>query len=148
MTIRKLRDDSSVEVRDVICLGEYFFNLYYFFPIKPLEPSEFYIKEIKTTAHQIIQTYSDTKEEKPLYEDVLRKLTDILVEAFMSGYRVLILDMPANAFGVWIFRKRFALVDSVIGGWPEPYGELADFDAEEMVKSIEKQFHAKKEKDQ
>ena len=148
MTIRKLRDDSSAEVRDVICLGEYFFNLYYFFPIKPLEPNDFYVEEIKTTAHQIIQTYCNAKEEKPLYEDVLRKLLDILIEAFISGYRVLILDMPANAFGVWIFRKRFALVDNVIGGWIEPCDELADFDAEEMVKSIEKQFHAKKEKDQ
>lgn len=145
MTTRKLRDDSSVEVRDVICLGEYFFNLYYFFPIKSLEPSDCYIEEIKITAHQIIQTYSDMKEEKPSYEDVLRKLSDILVAAFLSGCRVLILDMPANALGAWIFKKRFALVDSVIGGWPEPYCELTSFDAEERVKSIEKRFHAKKE---
>ena len=132
------------EVRCSIELCDTLFSLHYFKPssFKNMNPNV--VSEIKLIAHELCSIYTiDNK--SVLFSDssidyVKREMLKMLELSRESGCRVLILNAPFNALGVFVFGKKFSIVNSFFGGKSDGFYAIAFAEIQKLAKEVEKEL--------
>ena len=117
----------SKEMSCGIELGGTSFSLHYFKPSSFKNVDADAVSEIKLIVHALSNIYSSYSRLIPDSEAnyVKEKTQEILELSRRSGYRVLVLNAPFNALGVFIFGRRFSMIDNVFGGQSDGYYSIA-----------------------
>ena len=117
----------SKEMSCGIELGGTSFSLHYFKPSSFKNMNADAISEIKLIVRALSSIYSSYSRLIPDDEVnyVKEKTQEILELSRRSGYRVLVLNAPFNALGVFMFSKRFSVVDNIFGGQDDGYYSIA-----------------------
>lgn len=117
----------SKEMRCSIELCSTPFSLYYFKPSSFKNMNADAISEIKLIVRALSSIYSSCSHYIPdgATDYVKEKTQDILDLSRRSGYRVLVLNAPFSALGVFMFSKRFSVVDNIFGGQDDGYYSIA-----------------------
>lgn len=120
---------NNKEIKDIIELCGTPFSLYYFKPSTFKNISADTVSEIKIIVRILYNIYT-TDDKSYLMDDSManyieRKLQEIFELSKRSGCRVLVLNAPFNAIGVFVFGKRFSMVDNAFGGKDDGYYSIA-----------------------
>lgn len=132
------------EMRRSIELCNTLFSLYYFKPpsVKNINLSA--VSEIKLTAHTLCSIYT-IDDKSTLFSNssiryVEREIRKMLELSRGSGCRVLILNAPFNALGVFVFGEKFSIVNSFFGGKSDGFYAIAFAKIQELAKEAEKEL--------
>lgn len=142
---------NSKEMRCAVELGSVPFSLYYFKPPSFKNMNLNAISEIKLIAHTLCSIYT-IDDKSILFSNssigyVERKILEILELSKRSGCRVLILNAPFNSIGVFVFGKRFSMINSVFGGQSDGYYSIAFTKIQKLAKEAEKKLAEEESKD-
>lgn len=132
------------EMRRSIELCNTLFSLYYFKPPSFKNMNLSAVSEIKFIAHALCSMY--TIDDKSILfstssinymEKKIRKMLGLSRE---SGCRVLILNAPFNALGVFVFGEKFSIVNSFFGGKSDGFYSIAFAEIQKIAKEAEKKL--------
>lgn len=120
---------NNKEIKHTIELCGTPFSLYYFKPPTFKNISMETVSEIKIAVLSLCNIYAtDDKSytiDGSMVSYVERKVQEIFELSKRSGCRVLVLNAPFNAIGVFVFGKRFSMVDNAFGGKDDGYYSIA-----------------------
>ena len=120
---------NNKEIKHTIELCGTPFSLYYFKPTTFKNISMETVSEIKIAVLSLCNIYAtDDKSytiDGSMVSYVERKVQEIFELSKRSGRRVLVLNAPFNAIGVFVFGKRFSMVDNAFGGKDDGYYSIA-----------------------
>ena len=120
---------NNKEIKDIIELCGTPFSLYYFKPSTFKNISTDTVSEIKIIVRILYNIY--TTDDKSYTIDgsmvsyVERKVQEIFELSKRSGCRVLVLNAPFNAIGVFVFGKRFSMINNIFGGQSDGFYSIA-----------------------
>ena len=135
---------SGKEMRRSIELGGTPFSLHYFKPPSFKNMNEDAVSEIKLIAHTLCSIYT-IDDKSILFSNssinyVEKKILEMLELSRESGCRVVILNAPFNALGVFVFGKKFSAINSFFGGKSDGFYSIAFTKIQKLAKEAEKKL--------
>ena len=135
---------NSKEMRCAVELCSVPFSLYYFKPPSFKNTNLNAISEIKLIAHTLCSIYT-IDDKSILFSNssigyVERKILEMLELSRESGCRVLILNAPYNSIGVFIFGKKFSMIDSCFGGKSDGFYSIVFTEIRKLTKECEQKM--------
>ena len=122
----------STNTKETSCgieLGGTSFLLHYLKPSSFKNMNADIVSEIKLLVRVIGGIYADFSDSHYFSDSMVgyvkEKTQEILELSRRSGYRVLVLNAPFNALGVFVFGRRFSMIDNVFGGQSDGYYSIA-----------------------
>lgn len=135
---------NSKEMSCPVELGGTPFSLHYFKPSSFKNMNEDAVLEIKLIVRVLANLYSEATKNDFLSEDsigyVEEKISKLLALSQKCGYRVLMLNAPFNAIGVFVFGKRFSIKDNIFGGKADGFYSMAFTKIQKLDKETEKKL--------
>lgn len=135
---------NSKEMRRSIGLCGTPFSLYYFKPSSFKDMDKNTVLEMKLIVKVLADLYSEATNKDSLSEDLIgyveEKISKLLALSQRCGYRVLMLNAPFNAIGVFVFGKRFSIKDNAFGGRADGFYSMAFTKMQELAKETEKKL--------
>lgn len=123
----------STNTKEMSCdieLGGTSFLLHYLKPSSFKNMNAGIVSEIKLLVRVLSSIYADCSNSHYFSDSmsvdyVKEKTQEILELSRRSGYRVLVLNAPFNAIGVFVFGRRFSMIDNAFGGQSDGYYSIA-----------------------
>ena len=135
---------NSKEMRRSIGLCGTPFSLHYFKPSSFKDMDKNIVLEMKLIVHVLANLYSEATKKDLLSEDsigyVEEKISKLLALSQRCGYRVLMLNAPFNAIGVFVFGKRFSMKNYFFGGKTAGFYSMVFTKMQELAKETEKKL--------
>lgn len=132
---------SSKEMKCGIELCGSPFILHYFKPSSFKNMNTGIISKIKLTAHLLYSLYVNSDKSDLLSNSsidyVTEKMEEMLELSRRSGCRILILNAPFNTIGVFMFGKRFSVVNHLFGGKSSGFYSIVFSNIQELAKEHE-----------
>lgn len=120
------------------------FSLHYFKPSSFKDMDKNTVLEMKLIVQVLADFYSEATKKDFLSEDsigyVEEKISKLLALSQRCGYRVLMLNAPFNAIGVFVFGKNFSMVNYFFGGKTAGFYSMAFTKIQELAKETEKKL--------
>lgn len=139
---------NSKEMRRSIELCGTPFSLHYFKPSSFKDVDKNTLLEMKLIVRILANLYSENdflSEASMGY--VEEKISKLLALSQRCGYRVLVLNAPFNAIGVFIFGKRFSTKGNVFGGKADGFYSMAFTKIQKLAKETEKKLMEERKDD-
>ena len=138
----------STNTKETSCgieLGGTSFLLHYLKPSSFKNMNADIVSEIKLLVRVLSSIYGDCSNsyyfsDSMSVDYVKEKTQEILELSRRSGYRVLVLNAPFNALGVFVFGRRFSMINSVFGGQSDGYYSIAFTKIQKLAKEAEKKL--------
>lgn len=122
----------STNTKEMSCdieLGGTSFLLHYLKPSSFKNMNADIVSEIKLLVRVLSSIYADCSNSHYFSDSMVgyvkEKIQEILELSRRSGYRALVLNAPFNALGVFVFGRRFSMIDNVFGGQSDGYYSIA-----------------------
>lgn len=122
----------STNTKEMSCdieLGGTSFLLHYLKPSSFKNMNADIVSEIKLLVRVLSSIYGDCSNSHYFSDSMVgyvkEKIQEILELSRRSGYRALVLNAPFNALGVFVFGRRFSMIDNVFGGQSDGYYSIA-----------------------
>lgn len=135
---------NSKEIKCTIDLCNTPFSLYYFKPATFKNISIDNVSEMKLIAHTLCNIYTINDKsciiDNSMADYIERKIQEMLELSKKSGYRVLVLNAPFNSIGIFIFGKKFSIVDSFFGGKSDGFYSIAFTAIRKLAKEYEQKM--------
>lgn len=117
------------------------FILHYFKPSSFKNMNTGIISKIKLTAHLLYSLYVNSDKSDILSNSLIDYITgkteEILELSRRSGCRILILNAPFNTIGIFMFGKRFSMIDSLFGGKSDGFYSIIFSNMQKLAKDCE-----------
>ena len=105
------------------------FSLHYFKPPSFKKYNIDIVSEIKLITRTLCTIYTEDSKSNPYFNSttdyVKKKTQEILELSKRSGYRVLVLNSYFNSIGIFVFGKKFSMVDNCFGGKSDGFYSIA-----------------------
>lgn len=135
---------NSKEMRHSIGLCGTPFSLHYFKPSSFKDMDKNIVLEMKLIVKVLADLYSESTKKDSLSEDLIgyveEKISKLLALSQRCGYRVLMLNAPFNAIGVFVFGENFSMVNYFFGGKTAGFYSMAFTNIQELAKETEKKL--------
>ena len=136
---------NSKEMRRSIGLCGTPFSLHYFKPSSFKDMDKSTVLEMKLIVKVLADLYSETTNKDSLSEDLIgyveEKISKLLALSQRCGYRVLMLNAPFNAIGVFVFGENFSMVNYFFfGGKTAGFYSMTFTNIQELAKETEKKL--------
>lgn len=126
------------------------FSLHYFKPSSFKDMDNNTVLEMKLIVKVLANLYSEATNKDSLSEDLIgyveEKISKLLALSQRCGYRVLMLNAPFNAIGVFVFGKNFSMVNYFFGGKTAGFYSIAFTKIQKLAKETEKKLMEGEEK--
>lgn len=120
------------------------FSLHYFKPSSFKDMDKNTVLEMKLIVKVLADLYSEATNKDSLSEDLIgyveEKISKLLALSQRCGYRVLMLNAPFNAIGVFVFGKRFSIKNNIFGGKTAGFYSIAFTKIQELAKETERKL--------
>ena len=138
----------STNTKEMSCnieLGDTSFLLHYIKPSSFKNMNADIVSEIKLLVHVQSSIYADCSNSHYFSDSmsvdyVKEKTQEILELSRRSGYRVLVLNAPFNAIGVFVFGRRFSMINNIFGGQSDGFYSIAFTKIQKLAKEAEKKL--------
>ena len=142
---------NSKEMRRSIGLCGTPFSLHYFKPSSFKDMDKNTVLEMKLIVKVLADFYSEATKKDFLSEDSIgyieEKISKLLALSQRCGNRVLMLNAPFNAIGVFVFGENFPMVNYFFCGKTAGFYSIAFTKIQEFAKETEKKLMEGEEKD-
>lgn len=143
---------ASKEMSCIIELCNIPFSLHYFKPPSFKNINVDIVSEIKLIARTLCAVYTENSKSNPCFNStadyVNNKACEMLELAKRSGYRILVLNAPFNSIGVFIFGKRFSMIDNCFGGKSDGFYSIAFAKIQNLVRECEQKMTYRRNKNE
>lgn len=123
------------------------FSLHYFKPSSFKNTNTDVVSEIKLITRTLCAVYTENSKSNPYFNSTTdyarKKIHEILELSRRSGYRVLVLNVPLNSIGVFVFGKKFSMVDNCFGGKSDGFYSIAFTEVRKLAKECEQKMTSK-----
>lgn len=120
------------------------FSLHYFKPPSFKKYNIDIVSEIKLITRTLCTIYTEDSKSNPYFNSttdyVKKKTQEILELSKRSGYRVLVLNAPFNSIAVFVFGKKFSIVDNFFGGKSNGFYSIAFTAIRKLAKEYEQKM--------
>ena len=138
----------STNTKEMSCgieLGGTSFLLHYLKPSSFKNMNADIVSEIKLLVRVLSSIYGDCSNSHYFSDSmsvdyVKEKTQEILELSRRSGYRVLVLNAPFNAIGVFVFGRRFSMINNIFGGQSDGFYSIAFTKIQKLAKEAEKKL--------
>ena len=136
---------NNKEIKHTIELCGTSFLLHYFKPSSFKNMSADIVSEIKLLVHVLSSIYGDCSNSHyfpdPMSVDYVKEKTQEILElSRRSGYRVLVLNAPFNAIGVFVFGRRFSMINNIFGGQSDGFYSILFTNIQNLVMECEQKM--------
>ena len=143
---------ASKEISYIIELCNIPFSLHYFKPSSFKNTNADAVSEIKLITRTLYAVYTENSKSNPCFNstaDYMEKKThEILELSRRSGYRILVLNAPFNSIGVFVFGKRFSMIDNCFGGKSDGFYSIAFTEIRKLAKECEHKIAYRRNKNE
>ena len=143
---------ASKEMNCTIELCSIPFSLHYFKPPSFKNINVDIVSEIKLITRTLCAVYTENSKSNPYFNStadyVNNKACEMLELAKRSGYRILVLNAPFNSIGVFIFGKRFSMIDNCFGGKSDGFYSIAFTEIRKLAKECEQKIAYRRNKNE
>lgn len=120
------------------------FSLHYFKPPSFKKHNIDIVSEIKLITHTLCTIYTEDSKSNPYSNSTIdyvkKKTQEILELSKRSGYRVLVLNLYFNSIGIFVFGKKFSMVDNCFGGKSDGFYSIAFTEIRNLVMECEQKM--------
>ena len=120
------------------------FSLHYFKPPSFKKYNIDIVSEIKLITRTLCTIYTENSKSDPYFNSttdyVKKKTQEILELSRRSGYRVLVLNSYFNSIGIFVFGKKFSMVDNCFGGKSDGFYSIASTEIRKLARECEQEI--------
>lgn len=120
------------------------FSLHYFKPPSFKKYNIDIVSEIKLITRTLCTIYTEDSKSNPYFNSttdyVKKKTQEILELSKRSGYRVLVVNSYFNSIGIFVFGKKFSMVDNCFGGKSDGFYSIAFTEIRKLARECEQKI--------